>query len=71
MQAGAVATFTMIRIGRGEPKPSDEAFTTALKEDRQRLHFPPSNGTAEMEIAGPYPVLVDGAELDEYVAWER
>jgi len=61
----------MIRISRGQPRPSEEAFATALKEDRQRLHLPPSDGTGEIEIAGPYPVLVDGSELDEYVAWER
>ncbi len=71
MHAGASPTFALVRIPRGEPKPSEEIFLQALQEDRKRLCMPASNGTADMEIAGPYAILVDGAELDEYVVWER
>lgn len=71
MHAGASPTLALVRIPRGEPKPSVDAFLRALQEDRQRLHLPATNGNLEIEITGPYAILVDGSELDEYVVWEK
>jgi hypothetical protein len=71
MAAGASPVFALIRIPRGGPKPSEETFLQALKADRLSLRLPESNGHMEFETAGPYAILVNGSELDEYVAWER
>ena len=70
MRSGASIAFVMIRLPRGE-RPSQEQFADALGEDRRRLHLPPSTGSVEFLTAGPYAIIVDGHELDEYVAWER
>jgi hypothetical protein len=70
MRSGASIAFALIRLPRGQ-RPSQEQLVDALDEDRRRLHLPPSNGSAELLTAGPYPIIVDGQELDEYVAWER
>ena len=71
MPAGVSNAFALLRIPRGEARPSDERFRAALAEDHARLHQPQGNGTSELEVAGPYAILVDGTELDEYVVWER
>lgn len=71
MHAGASPAFALVRVPRGEPTPSDETFLQALQEDRRRLHLPAANGQTEFQIAGPYAIIVDGSELDEYVAWEK
>jgi hypothetical protein len=71
MQAGASLAFALVRVPRGEPRPSEETFLDALKRDRERLRLPETNGKPELEIAGPYAITVDGQELDEYVVWER
>ena len=71
MSAGASPVFALVRIPRGGPKPSEEDFVQALKKDRLNLRLPESNGHLEFETAGPYAILVDGSELDEYVAWEK
>ena len=71
MHAGASPAFALIRIKRGDPKPSDEKFLEALRADRETLHLPALNGHTEIETAGPYAITVDGSDLDEYVVWER
>ena len=71
MPAGSPIAFALLRIPRGDPAPSREQFRAALDEDRRRLHVPNGNGTPDMEIVGPYQIIVDGTELDEYVVWER
>jgi hypothetical protein len=71
MPAGASVAFALVRVPRGSARPSDEQFRTALQHDRERLHQPAPRVQAELEIAGPYAIVVDGSELDEYVVWER
>ena len=71
MAGGVSLAFALIRVPRGAPRPSEERFREALARDREQLHLPPPNGAMEMQVAGPYPILANGAELDEYVAWER
>ncbi len=71
MFAGASPAFALIRIKRGDPMPSNEAFLNALNQDRALLSMPAVNGRTELETAGPYAIMVDGADLDEYVVWER
>ncbi len=70
MQAGASPAFALIRVPRGETKPTDEAFLEAIRKDRELLSLPSLNGHTEFVCAGPYAIIVDGSELDEYVAWE-
>ncbi len=70
MHAGASPAFAIIRIPRGEDKPTTEAFLEALRKDRDLLGLPSLNGQTEFVSAGPYAITVDGADLDEYVAWE-
>jgi hypothetical protein len=41
----------------------------AIAADRARLALPPAP-LLEYRLAGPYPLELDGASLDEYVAWE-
>jgi len=71
MTAGTPVAFALIRIPRGAPRPSDDAFQQAIAEDRQRLRLPANNGYVDFGVAGPYAVVVDGAELDEYAVWEK
>jgi hypothetical protein len=71
MAAGSPLAFALMRVPRGQPRPSDEDFLGALARDREQLHLPEANGAADFETAGPYPILVDGKELDEWVVWER
>jgi hypothetical protein len=61
----------MIRVGRGQPAPTEADLRAAIACDRQRLHLPPQNHFYDVEVTGPFPVTVDGRELDEYVVWER
>lgn len=71
MQAGVSLAFALVRVPRGEPRPSEERFLDALRQDRERLRLPTANGRPDLEIAGPYAITVDGKDLDEYVVWER
>jgi len=71
MPSGSPLTFALLRVPRCQARPSDEQFRVALSEDRERLHQPPPPVQPDVTIAGPYAIVVDGAELDEYVAWER
>lgn len=71
MRAGSPLAFTLLRVPRGDPRPSDEEFLNALARDREQLHLPAANGASDFAIAGPYAILVDGSELDEWVVWEK
>lgn len=71
MPAGASVAFALLRIPRGGPRPTDEQFRDALERDRARLHIPAPFARTDVLSAGPYAITVDGAELDEYVAWEQ
>ncbi len=71
MPAGASVAFALIRVPRGNARPSEEQFRAALQLDRRRLHQPDPAIPTDVEIAGPYAITVDGSDLDEYVVWER
>jgi hypothetical protein len=71
MSSGVSLAFALIRVPRGQACPSDEDVRKALAQDRLRLCQPERNGAMEYQLAGPYPVVVDGSELDEWVAWEK
>jgi len=71
MPSGSPLTFALLRVPRGQARPSEEQFRAALCTDRERLHQPAPLVQTDVTIAGPYAIVVDGAELDEYVAWER
>jgi hypothetical protein len=71
MGAASAVAFTSIRVTRGAPRPTEEQFQEALRRDRERLHHPPRRTASDIQTAGPYHIQVDGAELDEYVVWER
>ena len=71
MPAGASQAFALIRVPRGQSRPNEDQFRAALQADRESINQPPPQAPTEMEIAGPYHILVDGTELDEYVVWER
>jgi hypothetical protein len=71
MPAGSPVAFALLRVPRGDPRPSEEKFRAALAKDREQLHLPSKNGGSDLQIAGPYQIIVDGSELDEYVVWER
>ncbi len=70
MSTGTPLAFTLLRVPRGAARPSEEAFRSALARDREQLRLP-SRKSIELEIAGPYPVIVNDTEFDEYTAWER
>jgi len=71
MPAGSPVAFALLRVPRGDPRPSEENFRAALAKDREALHLPGTNGADDLQTAGPYQIVVDGNELDEYVVWER
>jgi len=71
MTAGASLVFALLRVPRGSQQPTEEQFRAAVQKDREFLHMPPLDGATDLQIAGPYAIRVDGADLDEWVAWER
>jgi len=71
MPAGASLAFALIRVPRGATRPSEEQQRAALQADHAQIHQPAPSAPTELHLAGPYHILVDGAELDEYVVWER
>ena len=71
MPAGASQAFALILVPRGQSRPNEDQFRAALQADRESINQPAPQDPTEMEIAGPYHILVDGTELDEYVVWER
>lgn len=70
MPAGTAAALTVLRLPRGAPPPDRAALAAALARDRARLGVPAGSAAGDIRIAGPYRVVVDGAEQDEYVVWE-
>jgi hypothetical protein len=71
MPAGTPNALTIVRVARGQPAPSPEALRVALEGDLARLHLPVEPTRRDVAVAGPYQILIDGQELDEYVVWER
>jgi hypothetical protein len=71
MSSGTASALTVIRVGRGQPAPSAADLRAAITHDRQRLHLPPRGHLYDVAVTGPFSVIVDGRELDEYVVWER
>jgi len=71
MPAGASLAFALVRVPRGNPRPSDGELRDALSEDRERIGQAAQSAPTDLEVAGPYKITVDGAALDEYVVWER
>ncbi len=63
--------MTVVRVGRGEPVPSEADLRAAIERDRARLHLAPEGLRRDLCVAGPYAITVDGQNLDEYVVWER
>ena len=54
---------------RGAAPPASADVRAAIAADRARLALPPAP-LLEYRLAGPYPLELDGASIDEYVAWE-
>lgn len=71
MPAGTPNALTIIRVVRGQPAPTPEAMRAAIERDLARLHLPVEGTQRDVAVAGPYEIIVDGQELDEYVVWER
>lgn len=71
MMAAISLAFAIVRVPRDAPQPSEEVLRRAVDADRERLGLPAGDGTMELMVAGPYAVIVDGAELDEYAVWDR
>ena len=71
MSRGTATALAVVRVRRGQPRPAEKDFRAALAHDRERLYLPPEKYVCDFAVAGPYAVIVDGRELDEYVVWER
>jgi hypothetical protein len=71
MSSGTPAALTVMRVARGQPRPSDSELRAAINRDREILRLGPERSRRDLAVAGPYAVLVDGLEMDEYVVWER
>lgn len=67
--AAAPRALVVLRVGRGAAPPESDDIRTAIATDRSRLSLPPAP-LLEYRLAGPYPVVLGGEALDEYVAWE-
>lgn len=71
MNSGSAVSFVLLRVPRGQARPSDAEFKQAVARDRERLRQPALGADPELEITGPFPITVDGRDLDEYAVWER
>jgi len=71
MPRGTASALTVIRVRHGEPPPTEQDQRAAIDHDRARLHLPPEKYVRDITVAGPYPISIDGRELDEYVVWEQ
>ena len=71
MSRGTATALTVVRVPRGQAPPNEEAIRAAIAHDRERLHLPPEKYVCDFAIAGPYAIIVEGRDLDEYVVWER
>jgi hypothetical protein len=61
--------LVLVRRPRGAPGPDAAEVRQALVDDRTRIATV-GGASFGYRLAGPYPVVVDGVEMDEYVAWE-
>lgn len=71
MNSGSAVAFVLLRVPRGQARPSEVEFKEAIARDRKSLGQPAPISYSELEITGPIPVTVDGSDLDEYAVWER
>jgi hypothetical protein len=71
MPAGACQAFAIVRVARGAEPPSAGQLHEALRRDREHLRQGAPACEDDLQVAGPYRIVVDGVELDEYVAWAR
>ena len=71
MQRGTASALTVIRVSRGAPAPKQEDVQAAIASDRAKQHLDGGKYFADFSVAGPYPVTIDGQDLDEYVVWEH
>ena len=71
MSRGTATALTVVRVQRGQPRPSEDVLRAAIARDRERLHLPLEKDVCDYAVAGPYAISIDGQELDEYVVWER
>lgn len=71
MSRGTATALTVVRVQRGQPRPSEDVLRAALARDRARLHLPPEKYVYDVAVAGPYAISIEGQELDEYVVWEH
>lgn len=67
--AAAPRALVVLRVARDAAAPASADIRAAIAADRVRLSLPPAP-LLEYRLAGPYPVVLAGAALDEYVAWE-
>lgn len=70
MPAGTPIALTVVRVARGASAPAEAALREAIARDRARLRVPAGSAAPDFRVAGPYHVIVDGREIDEYVVWE-
>lgn len=71
MSRGTATALTVVRVQRGQPRPSEDVLRAAIARDREQLHLPPEKYVCDYAVAGPYAISIDSQELDEYVVWER
>lgn len=71
MSRATATALTVVRVARGAAAPSDAQLRAALERDRQGLQLDPQTAICDYAVAGPYAVVVNGNDLDEYVVWER
>ena len=62
--------LTLVRVERGSARPDEKTLREAVASERARLGVP-ARGVADLAVAGPYAIRIDGREVDEYVVWER
>ncbi len=61
--------LVVLRVPRASAPPHEAAIQAAITSDRAKLGLPAIDGLP-YELAGPYPIELEGRSLDEYVAWE-
>ena len=71
MPKGIATALTVVRVARGQPRPSETELRGAIERDRTYLRLPREPYQRDLSVAGPYPVTVGAQEFDEYVVWER
>jgi hypothetical protein len=71
MPAGASQAFALVRVPRDSARPTDDELRAALLRDAASIGQPASTAPTDLQVAGPYHILVGGTALDEYVVWER